>query len=110
MQYKYIRTLRAPVKSDSQDLRVSDMISDLCLCLLPGFLFSTSFMTIVNDVPSAVVILSNIFRENKLLAVFCLCFLSVADAIIRICKYEFGLLLKHFQYACLRSSYLSSLQ
>ena len=59
MQHKYIRTLRAPVTGDSQELRVSDMISDLCLCLLPGFLFSTSFMTIVNDVPSAVVILSS---------------------------------------------------
>ena len=91
MQHKYIRTLCTPVTGNSKKLCISDMISDLFLCLIPGLLFSTAFMAIVDDVPSAVVILSNIFRENKLLAVFCPCCLSVADAIIRICKYELGI-------------------
>ena len=72
--------------SDSQYLRVSDVFSDLNLCLLPDLRFSAAFMTVEDDILSAVIIPADFIRKNELLAILCSDSLSVAETIIRISK------------------------
>jgi hypothetical protein len=92
MKYEYIGTLSASVAGDSKNLCVPKILSDLCFGLLPVFRFSPAFVAVENNILAAVIIFTDFIRKDIPLAAFRACCLRKADAIVRICKDEFGIL------------------
>ena len=94
MQHKDVRTLGPSVKGDCQDLSISDVVSDLYLCLLPIFMRSSALMAIEGNIPPAVIIINDFLRKDKFLTVLRLCCLPIADAVVRIRENEIRILQK----------------